>query len=210
MAYAVQLTIGTGNKVSINYQSQEVSVSLTYQLEREDADVLAIAQDKAGEVAAAHRIAWERIRDEKVNGSKVGQSKSSKKKGHDSNGDEPDGGELESEELSSESSPIRHDLPAAGEVALEVKEEDRVSDNPVVPLTGGQLAALEALLVQGGWSQSQLEDHLLDQFGKAELVELSAAQAAQMLLQLQRDERLKTQSRSQERRNHPARLNGHS
>ena len=51
MAYATQLTISTGNKVSLNYQSQDVSVSLTYQLERDDGDVLHVVREKAAEVA---------------------------------------------------------------------------------------------------------------------------------------------------------------
>jgi hypothetical protein len=66
MAYATQVTISTGNKVSLNYQSQEVSVTLTYQLEREDADVLAIVKEKTAELAEAHRSAWQILRDAKV------------------------------------------------------------------------------------------------------------------------------------------------
>jgi hypothetical protein len=66
MAYAIQLTIGTASKVSLNFQSQEVNVSLTYQLEREDTDVLQAVQERAVEVAEAHRAAWQRIRDVKV------------------------------------------------------------------------------------------------------------------------------------------------
>lgn len=62
MAYAVEITISTGNKVSVNYQSHEASVSLTYQLEREDTDVLAIIQEKSVEVAAAHALAWQELR----------------------------------------------------------------------------------------------------------------------------------------------------
>ncbi len=64
MAYAVEVTIGTGNKVSLNYQSQEVGVSLTYKLEREDTDVLAIVQDKADELVRAHVLACKRVKEE--------------------------------------------------------------------------------------------------------------------------------------------------
>jgi len=45
MAYATQMTLGTGNKVSVNYQSQEHSVSVTYQLEREDTNLLQVVQE---------------------------------------------------------------------------------------------------------------------------------------------------------------------
>ncbi len=63
MAYAVEITLGTGNKVSLNYQSQEVNVSLTYRLEREDKDVLAVVEDKANELVRAHALAWKRVKE---------------------------------------------------------------------------------------------------------------------------------------------------
>lgn len=62
MAYTIEVTISTGNKVSLNYQSQEVGVSLTYRLEREDEDVLAVIAEKSVEVVAAHQLAWEGVR----------------------------------------------------------------------------------------------------------------------------------------------------
>src|SRR5687767_1431777 len=66
MAYPIQVTLTTGNKVSLNYQSQEVSVTLTYQLEREDSDVLALVQEKTKELAKAHQLAWQGLHKEKV------------------------------------------------------------------------------------------------------------------------------------------------
>lgn len=66
MAYAVEMTLGAGNKVSLNYQSEEVSVSITYKLERQDVDVLEIVKQKAPELIEAHRLAWERVRDAKT------------------------------------------------------------------------------------------------------------------------------------------------
>ncbi len=62
MAYAVEVTLVTGNKVSLNYQSQEVSVSITYQLESEDGDVLAVVAEKTNELVAAHALAWKRVK----------------------------------------------------------------------------------------------------------------------------------------------------
>ncbi len=66
MAYAVEMTLGTGNKVSLNYQSEEVSVSITYKIERQDVDVLEIVKQKAPELVEAHRLAWERVREAKA------------------------------------------------------------------------------------------------------------------------------------------------
>jgi len=62
MAFPVQITLTTGNTVSQGCPSQEVSVSVTYQLERADADVLAVVREKIAELVAAHRLAWERVR----------------------------------------------------------------------------------------------------------------------------------------------------
>lgn len=80
---------------------------------------------------------------------------------------------------------------------------------PELPLTGGQLAALEALTAQADWSQDQMVETIRDRFDKIELNELSTIQAAQLLLDLQRTERLKTQARSRERRAATTRQNGH-
>jgi len=63
MAHAIEVTIGTGNKVSLNYQSQEVNVSVTYKLEREDTDVLAVVRDKAEELVRAHALAWKQVKE---------------------------------------------------------------------------------------------------------------------------------------------------
>jgi hypothetical protein len=54
MAFATEITIGTGSKMSANYQSNEFNVSLTYQLERDDVDLLEIAEEKAAEVETLH------------------------------------------------------------------------------------------------------------------------------------------------------------
>jgi ATP/maltotriose-dependent transcriptional regulator MalT len=47
MAIVTGVSIGTSNKVSVDYQSQEVSVSVSYQLERDDTDLMAFVQEKA-------------------------------------------------------------------------------------------------------------------------------------------------------------------
>ena len=61
MAYATQITIGTGRKVSVNYQSKEVQVGVTYQLEREDQDLLRLVEAKAAEIESVHRRLWKKL-----------------------------------------------------------------------------------------------------------------------------------------------------
>ena len=180
MAYPVQLTIGTGNKVSINYQSQEVNVSVTYQLESEDTDLLKFARDKANEVAAVHSIAWKQMQGNV-------QAKSATRTKVKSSDETDSTPELDSQKAT----PVM---------------EDSV---PETPITDGQLAALEALTAQADWSEEQTRETLRERFEKDELSELTTAQAAQLLLDLQRAERLKTQARSRERRAATTRQNGH-
>ena len=180
MAYPIQLTIGTGNKVSVNYQSQEVNVSVTYQLESEDTDLLKFARDKASEVAAVHGIAWKQMQS-------TAQAKSAtrtKVKSSDETDSKP-------------------------EIASQKAEPKVEESRPEAPITDGQLAALEALTAQADWSKEQTRETLNDRFNKAELSELTTVQAAQLLLELQRAERLKTQARSRERRAATTRQNGH-
>ena len=61
MAYPTQITIGTGSKSSANYQSNEFSVSVTYQLERDDIDLLQFAEEKAVEMETLHGLIRHRV-----------------------------------------------------------------------------------------------------------------------------------------------------
>ena len=63
MAIIATVSIGTGNKVSVDYQSQEASINVTYQLERTDTDLKAFMHEKAAEVEEAHSLLWRRIRE---------------------------------------------------------------------------------------------------------------------------------------------------
>ena len=163
MAYAIQLTIGTGNKVSINYQSQEVSVSLTYQLERHETDVLQVVQEKAVEVAQAHQAAWQRIRDAKVESSQVENVK------------------VEAAQASCQTSPNSGaTLPLDGEPspawsAHDVSfAQDQTAMDTVV--TEGQQAALRAILSHIGWSEEQMRDYLITHCSGASIERTSIEQ----------------------------------
>ncbi len=61
MAYPTEITIGTGSKMSANYQSNEFQVSLTYQLERDDVDLAQLAEEKAAEVENLHSLIRRRM-----------------------------------------------------------------------------------------------------------------------------------------------------
>jgi len=183
MAYATQVTISTGNKVSLNYQSQEVSVTLTYQLEREDVDVLAIVKEKAGELAQAHRTAWQTLRDAKV--SAVNEPAPEK----------PD------PVMESPPSNIETTKIMAQTMEKPLTEPSQTSEvSPELPvsaprITPGQLAALLLLLTEARWSEQRRHDYLRQRFSRDSVDELSAEQAKEWLLELQRAEREAAQQR---------------
>ncbi len=184
MAYATQLTIGTSSKVSLNYQSQQVEVSLTYELEREDTDVLSVVQEKAGEVAAARRVAWERIRDAKL--SDVRQS--------------PDAA---SPKGRSRSAPLEEQAKASV-LSTPQASSPEISKAEHEPSTHGQQAALGALLAHVGWNDEQVLEQLTTRFGCSAIEQLTQRQAVEWLLELQRKEREK----AQQRRQNASQLNG--
>lgn len=168
MAYATQLTIGTGNKVSLNYQSQDVNVSLTYELERGDTDVLAVVQEKAAEVAAVHRMAWKHIRDARVKGETIAPATP----GSSIGASEPSG------------SPVVTRSPEESS-----DEEERA--------TAGQQTALRALLAHLEWSEEQVTAQMAARFNCSDVEHLTQRQVAAWLLELQRNEREKAQQRRQ-------------
>ena len=168
MAYATELTIGTGSKVTLHYNSQEVSVALTYELEREDTNVLAIVQAKAQEVARAHQSAWERIRDAKTE-------------------------KTQSREEEAEASQHSGDPEAAP--PLVIAPSSTLSSGEDETATAGQQSALQSLLSHIGWNEEQIMQHLTTHFACSSIDYLTQRQAAQWLLDLQRSEREKAQQR---------------
>lgn len=170
MAYATQLTISTGNRVSLNYQSQEVSVTLTYQLEREDGDVQAVVRERAAELAQAHQAAWQTLRDAKV-------------------------ATAAQEQVAEQ--PAADTIESAVAVATPGSEPTAITNETLdltVPLIApGQVTALRLLLDQAQWSAQGRQDYLRDRCACESIEDLTAAQAAQWLLDLQRAARITNQ-----------------
>ena len=239
MAYAVQVTLSTGNKVSLNYQSQEVSVGVTYQLERDDTGLLALVQEKTAELAQAHRLAWQGLHDAKVSSapSPVSSPVQPVASQHavasqpvasqqvDSQPANVQDGKLQE---SPEVEPPEKESLDAPEIAVEtvveshpITEPEKVTtmENgalaspplpaewieptaPLEPAMQGQRNALRVLLDQAQWQKERIAAHLLAQFGCENIEELTAAQAAEWLLQLQRAARVTNeQQRLQTSRN---------
>ena len=192
MAYATQITISTGNKVSLNYQSQEVNVTLTYQLEREDTDLLTVDQEKATELAKAHRTAWQTLRDAKVsavNDQAHPPRTITKEEATPNENTVMTAGEA--------AEPLPHDSsPLESSQATETLEEP---PTPLDPITPGQRAALLLLLTKAKWSEESRQEYLRKQFSCCSVDDLTAPQASLWLLELQRTEREVAQQRRVEK-----------
>jgi hypothetical protein len=182
MAYAVQLTIGTGQTISLNAQSQDVSVSLTYQMEREDADVLAVVEEKAREVAKAHRVASDFLKGVKAPGKAFGAD----------DGAAPMQRSAPQENVAA---------PGSGR-APDVGERDGTA-------TEAQISALQALLARAIWGEERVREHLETHFGCSDLASLTREQCNAWLLELQRTLREQARTRrTQPQWRAPARPNG--
>jgi len=179
MAYAVEVTLGTGNKVSLNYQSQEVNVSVTYKLEREDTDVMAVVQDKADELVRAHTLAWKRVKE----------------------GERPEAAK-EEEKLADEA-PIVED---AKEHEIENGAiENGAIENGVIEnrATATQVRLIHSMGQQAGLSEDELRNRIRDDYKCEVPEELKRDEAAKILVELGHEERERFErerSRSSRRR----------
>lgn len=202
MAYATQVTISTGNKVSLNYQSQEVSVTLTYQLEREDTDVLAVVREKTAELAQAHRLAWQGLHEAKVSASPpVPIPPSPIETSINERPAEDKETATEAETTPGAATGDESSIPEAraSHIPPDVWIEPVA---PLQPATIGQRGALRVMLAQAGWSEQRITTHLRTEFDCEKLEELTGAQAAAWLLELQRTARQEAeQQRSHASRN---------
>lgn len=61
MAVISKITIGTGDKVSMDYQSSDCSVVVSWELERNDTDLRKFIAEHAKEMEEAHYLLRERI-----------------------------------------------------------------------------------------------------------------------------------------------------
>jgi hypothetical protein len=193
MAYVTAVTIGTSNKVSIDYQSQEVSVSVTFQLERSDGDLVSFVEDKAAEVERAHSTVWRRIRElrseqkaadqaAQSNGQPVEEQppppKRRRRSMTEANGQPP-------EPSSNGAQPQAVD---EGGVAVAEPPAPAPESPSEVPSSTAQQRAILSLANRAVMTDAQLTQLLDERFAKSRLEELTKQQAAQLLIELQRGE----------------------
>ena len=184
MAFATQLTIGTGSKVSANYQSHEVSVIVTYELERQDTDLLKLVEEKAAEVEQAHSMVWRSIKSLRTEGKTENPSPpvSTQDK-------------LDESETNTEQTPDGHNGAVPTEAAGIAQNGDARQSNGASPtepmISGPQQRAVAALATRAQMSDEDLQRRLQMRFGKSAVGDLTKRQASMLLTELQRGEREK-------------------
>lgn len=185
MAIVTTVSIGTGNKVSVDYQSQEVSVNVTYELERDDADLLAFVTEKAAEVEEAHSAIWRKIREARSAG-----------KANAPNGNR-DNHDMDDSPLSSirrERAGRRRETPVV-ESAVDSDEgsaldtEERAPAEDGSPCSAAQQRAILSLANLARLSDASLTEALSARYGKTAVEQLTKNEAARFLMDLQRRDR---------------------
>src|SRR5258708_28879240 len=63
MSQIASFTIGTANKGSADWQSQEAHMSVTYVTEHGETDLQKLIEEKSPELEQAHSLLWRRIRE---------------------------------------------------------------------------------------------------------------------------------------------------
>jgi len=182
MAYATQITISTGSKVSVNYQSEEVQVGVTYQLEREDENLLQLVESKAAEVEAAHRRLWKSIKAERLQ-----------------HQEQPNGQPPESANGYSRNGK-NHDRQTNGRNGNGYRQNRQNGDgngyhpnsaNGSAMVTEAQQRAVYALVNKMQMDAEEVERTLRMRFDKSYLPELTKRQASQFIDELQHKLRMK-------------------
>ncbi len=165
MAYATQITISTGSKVSVNYQSNEVQVGVTYQLERKDENLLQLVESKAAEVEAAHRRLWKSIKAERLQ---------------------------QQEQPDSQPQTSAHGYSQNGNGSRNGYHPNSANGNAMI--TEAQQRAVYALVNKMQMDAEEVERTLRMRFDKFHLPELTKRQASQFIDELQHKLRMKARS----------------
>jgi hypothetical protein len=207
MAIVTQVSIGTSNRVSVHYQSQEVHVSVTYALESQDADLLAFMSEKAAEVERAHAAVWKRIRDQRAQ-RQVAQQAEAKTMAHPKVPVEPErpkAPEAAEPFRSPESAAMtpndgapmrrRRRSASANEEAspspperseTNVESTEAVTPVPTEAATAAQQRAILSLVGRARMTETAFEVILVERFGKRWVEQLTKSEAAQLLMEMQR------------------------
>ena len=190
MAYATQITIGTGRKVSVNYQSQEVQVGVTYQLEREDQNLLQLVENKAAEIESVHRRLWKKLKSERAQ-----QDASDQNNGNGALPEQPANQQNYSEYQNGEStdngySQNGHSTENGSSNGYHTSNGGFNGTSNGATITEPQERAVYALTRKIKMDPEEVERTLRMRFEKTHIQQLTKREASQFIDELQRKQRL--------------------
>jgi len=178
MAFPVRVTLGMSVKSSADFQSEEVTLIVSWELERSDTDLQRLVAEKAEELKEAHATLCQRLKGQRQGGEKAETGlvlKGRRRK----KGEERDDAErlmAEGEERVATSptvppAPLPHPAPP--------------SLDPHQPLTEPQKRAV-LLLAERVMEREKLPEFLKEVTGKDDLSALTWLEAATVIAQLQK------------------------
>ena len=165
MAFATEMPIGTGSKMSANFQSQDFNVSLTYQLERGDIDLVQLAEEKAAEVETLHA----RIRRQILQL----RSQAAPKPAAESNAQD----RVQSTDGSMNGS-VQEPTTMTPEIASKTRSE--------APITKAQQRVIQKLVERAEMTCEELETLVACRFGWSRMEKLTQRQGHTLIAELQR------------------------
>lgn len=193
MAFPVRVTLGMSVKSSADYQSEEVTLIVSWELERSDTDLQKLVAEKAEELKEAHATLCQRLKGQR----QIGEKQFSEKleavglRGRRKKRFEVEG-EDDSERLATEMEGV--------------KEEERVEEtshtvptsplsttsppDPNQPLTEPQKRAV-LLLAERVMGKEKIPEFLKEVTGKEDISALTWLEAATVIAQLQKALRAK-------------------
>lgn len=197
MAYLSKVTLGTGTKVSVDYQSEDVSLMVSWELERADTDLIAFVAEKAVELEEAHTTLRQRLREKraerKAQAAAVAASSASSPK-DESEKSQPQAAQRAQGQAGTHSSNSR--TPRATQSAPPPSPPSVPPSPPATPPADGsetvspaRRRAIQLVAQRLGWSDEDLAASLLAQFNKETLEALTSQEANTLLAELQRQQR---------------------
>jgi hypothetical protein len=193
MAFPVRVTLGMSVKSSADYQSEEVTLIVSWELERSDTDLQKLVAEKAEELKEAHATLCQRLKGQRQIGEKqvsekleaVGLRGRRKKRVEVEGEDDSERLAMEMEEVKGEEKveETSHTVPTSPLPATSPPD-------PNQPLTEPQKRAV-LLLAERVMGKEKIPEFLKEVTGKEDISALTWLEAATVIAQLQKALRAK-------------------
>lgn len=193
MAFPVRVTLGMSVKSSADFQSEEATLIVSWELERSDTDLQKLVAEKAGELKEAHATLCQRLKGQKQIGEKLetvglalkGRKRKKGEERVEEEGDDSEKLTAEIEGMKEVTSPIETTAPLPHPAPSSLPSPD-----PNQPLTEPQKRAV-LLLAERVMEREKIPEFLKEVTGKEDISALTWLEAATVIAQLQKALRAK-------------------